>query len=146
HRREIKDHLKNDLNGNDIWVFEGHGNDCDGDGVVDGLAAVSGLCGWGDGHAIPIAQLIGWMAGHNPGIVILSGCQTGDLLAKLKAAGVKCAVGFCGTVTTGNDVLREKAFLKKLFDGGTVQQALDEANKLTDGLNPGTKMCADGAL
>jgi hypothetical protein len=146
HRREVKRHLTTDLNGNDIWVFEGHGNDCDGDETADGLVCPSGLCGWGGGAVIDQDRLVAWMAGHPPPIVILSGCKTGDLRPKLTAAGVKLVVGFCGEISAGIEHAKELAFLKKLFEGGTVLEALQMANAINDPLHPGTTMCIGGTL
>lgn len=146
HRSEVKEHVKG-LDKGDIWIFEGHGNDCDGDGTVDGLVAASGLWGWGGGRAIHAEALQRWLSDNPPSLALLSACKSSDLFDEAKAAGVKVVVGFTKTVMAGNAVAAEKAFMCKLFDGGTLNEAIAAGQAMLD-KNPfnEAQMTFDGTM
>lgn len=113
----------------DMWTFFGHtgvGND----GRVKALMAWQPFFILRGGNPVSVRDLCDAAEEGNgpPGIVVLAGCQSADLLDELVACCVKLAVGFTETIAYGLIASGSLEFWESLLDGETLAQALAAAN------------------
>jgi hypothetical protein len=115
----------------DMWTFFGH-TGVDATGVVKALIAWRPFFVLRGGTPVSVKDLCDAAKKGNgpPGIVVLVGCQSADLLADLVACCVKLAVGFTKTIAHGLAATASGEFWEALLDGKTLDQAVADANAI----------------
>lgn len=133
-RPDIGDHLK-EKNGEDVYIFFGHGADTDGQtNTAEGIVGWSKFMWARGGRVKSIDAIVEDMKsdGNPPGIVTLAGCSTHSMLDKIVGASAKLAVGFTNTSSLSAIAGATKAFWEALLDGKTLGEAADAANAYLD--------------
>ncbi|MGQ0647901.1 MAG: hypothetical protein ACT4P7_10040 [Gemmatimonadaceae bacterium] len=115
----------------DMWTFFGH-TGVGPDGMVKALIAWQVFFVLRGGNPVSVKDLCdaAKMGNGPPGIVVLAGCQSADLLDELVACCVKLAIGFTKTIAHGLAASASREFWESLLDGKTLAQALAAANAI----------------
>lgn len=128
---QVDDSLSN-LGKSDAFVWLTHGDLSKSKGKVVGMTVAKAY--WGSKHypSSRMTQQLGKNSKGGPGIVVLAGCMTKDLIPTFDN-GERVVLAFDGKVMPGAASYAIKAFFNKLSDGGTLQEALSAANdQITD--------------
>ncbi len=126
-KEEDVDRSLSTLKPSDAVVWLTHGDLSRSQKKVVGLTV--GRAYWGAKHypASRMAQQLAKNSSGGPGIVILAGCKTADLIPVFDD-GRRVVLGFNENVMPGVASTAVRNFFTKLSEGGTLQEALDAAN------------------
>jgi hypothetical protein len=141
---EVDAQLKG-LGRSDAFVWLTHGDKSKKTGKVVGMTTAWGY--WGSEH-YPASRMTEQLAKNTsggPGLVILAGCQTSDLIPTFDN-GSRVVLAFNNKIMPGQAKTVVRTFFQALSEGKTMREALDAANAMitTSGLalvaNPGADL------
>jgi hypothetical protein len=141
---EVDAQLKG-LGRSDAFVWLTHGDKSKKTGKVVGMTTAWGY--WGSAH-YPASRMTEHLAKNSsggPGLVILAGCETADLIPTFDN-GSRVVLAFNNKIMPGQAKTVIRTFFQALSEGKTMQEALDAANAMitTSGLalvaNPGADL------
>jgi hypothetical protein len=128
-RAEILDDLA-DMDGDDIFVFHGHAAGHVTDGEAQDIVGLTGYDSFGYRDLIPHQEMSAYMGESAPGLVIISGCAS--FFDPMKTAfmnkGCKAYIGWNDTIPGSVSGGVMDKLLKSLFDGDTINTAIQKAN------------------